>query len=196
MLQADKGLKVAEAIGKDVCTFLQCSLTDEDQVRPCSANVPTRPSSTWTSPSSTAYSPLTCEAQGAHAMAELPTRGSIVCTTKWTDYVMSKHVVVGLVWAACRQRGEHEIRVNSMSPYEVATPMTCWKYEMEAAEVEQAFDQFSPLKVIVLKVKHIAEAVLYLASDESAFVSRHDTAYSCVAIVSITFSFEQNKEWD
>ncbi|XP_059643129.1 (+)-cis,trans-nepetalactol synthase NEPS1-like [Cornus florida] len=124
-----------------------------------------------------------CVKQAARVMVERRVRGCIVCTAsvsgskggkKWTDYCMSKHAVIGLVRSASRQLGEHGIRVNSVSPFFVATPMNCKKLEKEVEEAEKIFEPFMNLKGILLKVKHVADAVLFLASDDSAFISGHD----------------------
>ncbi|KDP31202.1 hypothetical protein JCGZ_11578 [Jatropha curcas] len=86
-----------------------------------------------------------CVKYAARAMIEQRVRGSIVCTgsvagskgaMKRTDYVMSKHAVVGLVRSASAQLGVHGIRVNSVSPYGVATPMTVHAYEKSVEEIE------------------------------------------------------------
>ncbi|KAJ8563247.1 hypothetical protein K7X08_031699 [Anisodus acutangulus] len=86
-----------------------------------------------------------------------------------TDYVMSKHAVVGLVRSASLQLGVHGIRVNSVSPSAVATPGLCRSVQKEAKEVEKMYEPLTSLKV-----KHVADAVAFLASDKSAFVTGHD----------------------
>ncbi|XP_059644570.1 (+)-cis,trans-nepetalactol synthase NEPS1-like [Cornus florida] len=124
-----------------------------------------------------------CVKHAARVMVERRVRGSIVCSSsvagskgakKGTDYYMSKHAVIGLARSASRQLGEHGIRVNSVSAYGVATPMVCKSFGMEAEDVEKVFESFASLKGIALKVKHVADAVLFLASDDSAFISGHD----------------------
>ncbi|XP_059642761.1 (+)-cis,trans-nepetalactol synthase NEPS1-like [Cornus florida] len=124
-----------------------------------------------------------CVKHAARVMVERRVRGSIVCTAsvagsrgqkKRTDYCMSKHAVVGLVRSASRQLGEHGIKVNSVSPGGVGTPLTCKIYQKEVEEVEKIYEPHSSLKGITLKVKHVAEAVLFLASNDSAFISGHD----------------------
>ncbi|KAH7550359.1 hypothetical protein ACOSP7_024378 [Xanthoceras sorbifolium] len=119
----------------------------------------------------------------ARAMVELRVRGSIVCTAsvtasrggaKSTDYYMSKHAVLGLVRSASAQLGVHGIRVNCVSPYAVATPGLCGSHSMEADEVEKVYETHTSLKGVVLKVQHVADAVLFLASADSEFVTGHD----------------------
>ncbi|KAK4397313.1 Short-chain dehydrogenase reductase 3b [Sesamum angolense] len=61
------------------------------------------------------------------------------------------------------------IRVNCVSPHGVATPMVCDVLGMDAASVEARFSGMANLKGVVLKKDHVAEAVVYLASAESAY---------------------------
>lgn len=124
-----------------------------------------------------------CVKHSARAMVERGVRGTIVCTasiaasrgaTQKTDYYMSKHAVLGLVRCASRQLGEHGIRVNCVSPGAVATPMACSAFGMDAEQLEKAFEPHSSLKGVALKLGHVADAVLFLASDDSGFVNGHD----------------------
>ncbi|XP_060170274.1 (-)-isopiperitenol/(-)-carveol dehydrogenase, mitochondrial-like [Lycium barbarum] len=124
-----------------------------------------------------------CVKHAARVMVEGSVSGSIICTAsvsgskgarRRTDYVMSKHAVIGLVRSASLQLGVHGIRVNSVSPSAVATPGLCRSLQKELEEVEKMYEPLTCLKGIVLKVKHVADAVAFLASDESAFVTGHD----------------------
>ncbi|XVE54854.1 hypothetical protein DITRI_Ditri03aG0116100 [Diplodiscus trichospermus] len=124
-----------------------------------------------------------CVKQVACAMIEQRVRGSIIYTASVcasfggdddTDYYMSKHAVLRLVRSACKQLGVHGIRVNSVSPYVVATPLTCNLTRMEAEETEKFYDSHTKLKGVVLKEKHVADAVLFLASQDFEFVNGHD----------------------
>ncbi|KAL3716490.1 hypothetical protein ACJRO7_008136 [Eucalyptus globulus] len=125
-----------------------------------------------------------CIKHAARAMAEGGVRGSIVCTSsvtgrsggvRNTDYHVSKHALGGLVRSASVQLGAHGIRVNSVSPYAVATPGLCRMLGTEAEEAERAYEQYVCLKGgEPMKARHVAEAVLFLASDEAAFVTGHD----------------------
>ena len=123
-----------------------------------------------------------CVKHAARVMAERLVKGCIVCTasvggsqgmTKRTDYCMSKHAVVGLVRCASKQLGEYGIRVNCVSPCGLATPLMCDVLEMEAEEVEKVYAATTRLKG-ALTARHVADAVLFLASDESAFITGHD----------------------
>ncbi|WJX85200.1 hypothetical protein P8452_67694 [Trifolium repens] len=94
----------------------------------------------------------------AHAMVERKIRGSIIC----------------LVRSACGELGAYGIRVNSISPYIVGTPLACSELNMEVSEVEAIGIDSSNLKGITLKTTHIAKVALFLASDESAYISGHN----------------------
>lgn len=54
--------------------------------------------------------------------------------------------------------------------------MVCAAYGATAREIEESSSAAANLKGIVLKTKHIAEAALFLASDESAYVSGQNLA--------------------
>ncbi|KAF8005581.1 hypothetical protein BT93_K0008 [Corymbia citriodora subsp. variegata] len=126
-----------------------------------------------------------CVKHAARAMVEGRVRGSILCTgsvagscggVRRTDYCVSKHAVVGLVRSASVQLGAHGIRVNCVSPYAVATRLTSGALGgMSAEEVERYYEPAMVLKGGgMLKAGDVAEAVLFLASDESEFITGHD----------------------
>nr|USU81820.1 NEPSL [Nepeta sibirica] len=124
-----------------------------------------------------------CVKHAARKMVELGTRGAIICTGSaaaakgaptGTDYVMSKHAVLGLVRSASIQLGAHGIRVNCVSPSGVPTPLSEKVICGTASDVESAFGPFTSLKGVAPTAVHVAEAVAFLASEEAAFVTGHD----------------------
>ncbi|MBA0685466.1 hypothetical protein Goari_013124 [Gossypium aridum] len=124
-----------------------------------------------------------CVKHAARAMVELNVRGSIVCTASVassaagemdTDYFITKHAVLGLMRSASKQLGVHGIRVNSVSPFAVGTPLLCRYLGKEVEEVEQTYEPYTRLKGAVLKTKHVADAVLFLASQDSELITGHD----------------------
>ncbi|KAL5723061.1 Short-chain dehydrogenase reductase 3a [Ranunculus cassubicifolius] len=119
----------------------------------------------------------------ARVMVEKNIRGSIICTASVASslggcggiaYTASKHGLVGLVKSVCCELGAHGIRVNSISPFGVATPLIC--QPENAGQMEEAISAVSNLKGEVLKTRHIAETALFLASDESAYISGQNLA--------------------
>ncbi|GKE16706.1 (-)-isopiperitenol/(-)-carveol dehydrogenase, mitochondrial-like protein [Tanacetum coccineum] len=124
-----------------------------------------------------------CVKHAARAMVERQVKGTIVCTasvfgskgmSQKTDYCVSKHAVVGLMKSASKQLGQYGIRVNCVSPYVVATPLMCNVLDKEVAEIEKMHEHMTCLKNMVLKVEDVAEAVLFLASAESGYITGHD----------------------
>ena len=125
-----------------------------------------------------------CVKHAARAMVEGRVRGSIVCTgsvcgshggLKGTDYIMSKHAVLGLMRSASMQLAEHGIRVNCVSPNGLATPLTCKLRGTSEEETREGYRKYARLQGVVLTPKQVAQAVLFLASDDSsAFVTGLD----------------------
>ncbi|XP_057810055.1 LOW QUALITY PROTEIN: (-)-isopiperitenol/(-)-carveol dehydrogenase, mitochondrial-like [Salvia miltiorrhiza] len=126
-----------------------------------------------------------CVKQAARKMVELRTGGAIICTASTaaekgganlTDYVMSKRAVLGLMRSASMELGLHGIRVNSVSPGGVLTPIVANHGILTAADMENYVGPFTSLKGVTLKAENVAEAAAFLASDEAAFVTGVDLA--------------------
>ncbi|KAH6797383.1 hypothetical protein C2S52_021937, partial [Perilla frutescens var. hirtella] len=108
-----------------------------------------------------------CVKLAARKMIELGSRGAIICTASVaaakggpteTDYIMLKHAVLGLVRSACVQLGMHGIRVNSVSPTTVPTPLVGNIGIVTAGDVEKLIGPLTSLKGVPLTAKHVAEA--------------------------------------
>lgn len=119
----------------------------------------------------------------ARTMVSRQIRGSIICTTSVAAslggtgphaYTVSKHALVGLVRSAAAELGPYGIRVNCISPSGVATPLSCQISNLSASEVEAKCCALSNLKGITLEPRHLAEAAMFLASDESSYISGHN----------------------
>jgi len=124
-----------------------------------------------------------CVKHAARAMVEGHVRGSIVCTgsvggsvgsSRSTDYTMSKHAVLGLMRAASVQLAAHGIRVNCVSPNGLATPLTCKLLGMSEEKAQETYQKYARLEGVVLTPKHVADAVLFLVSDQAEFITGLD----------------------
>ncbi|KAJ7971592.1 secoisolariciresinol dehydrogenase-like [Quillaja saponaria] len=128
------------------------------------------------------------------AQAMIPARkGSIISRASISSYVggaashaycCSKHAVLGLTKNAAVELGQFEIRVNCLSPYGAATPLATKYVGVDAEGFENVTNSLANLKGVTLKAEDIANAALFLASDESRYVSGHnlliDGAFSIV----------------
>ena len=90
-------------------------------------------------------------------------------------YTAAKHAVVGLTKSVASEVGQHHVRVNAVAPGNIVTPMTAdvvTGNPADFATTEEAIKIMSPLGIAGLPID-IANALLYLASDESRYVSGH-----------------------
>ncbi|XP_054822293.1 (+)-cis,trans-nepetalactol synthase NEPS2-like [Prosopis cineraria] len=126
---------------------------------------------------------VACVKHAARAMVKKRVRGSIVCTSSvtgshgvpmGTDYCMSKHAVVGLMRAASVQLAASGIRVNSVSPNGIVTPLTTRARKMSDENLRNCYRKYARLEGVDLTPKHVADAVLFLASGDSEFITGHD----------------------
>ncbi|KAL3826178.1 hypothetical protein ACJIZ3_022207 [Penstemon smallii] len=118
------------------------------------------------------------------------------------SYTASKHAIVGLTKNAACELGRYGIRVNCISPFGVATRMlvNAWREdggegggcvsEEEVEKMEEIVRGLGNLKGETLRTRDIAEAALFLASDESRYISGHNlvvdggvtTSKNCVGL--------------
>ena len=112
---------------------------------------------------------LTSSAAGLKAMQNI------------ADYVSAKHGVVGLMRTLALELAQYSIRVNSVHPTVVNTPMiqndwtaTLFRPDLEKPTIEDAHDVFRSLNVLPIlwvEPQDISNAVLFLASDEARYIT-------------------------
>lgn len=92
-------------------------------------------------------------------------------------YTGSKHAVLGLTKSVAAELGQHGIRVNCVSPYAVLTNLAlAFLPEEERTEDAKAgFRAFAAnnanLQGVELTAEDVANAVMFLASDEARYIS-------------------------
>jgi NAD(P)-dependent dehydrogenase (short-subunit alcohol dehydrogenase family) len=117
------------------------------------------------------------------AMIDRGAGGSVVMTSStaglrglrsMADYTASKHGVVGLMRTFANELAEHSIRVNSVHPTGVSSPMVvnpvtqAW-FASNPAMGDNASANLLPVELV--EPRDISEAVLWLASDASRYVT-------------------------
>ncbi|KAH6759633.1 Rossmann-fold superfamily protein [Perilla frutescens var. frutescens] len=95
-------------------------------------------------------------------------------------YTGSKHAVVGLTKSAACELGQHGIRVNCVSPYGVVTGLSLSivphkkgtdEEKLAVAALRHGMAEKANLKGVELTANDVANAVVFLASDEANYIS-------------------------
>jgi SDR family mycofactocin-dependent oxidoreductase len=91
-------------------------------------------------------------------------------------YTASKHAITGMARAFAAELGRHRIRVNSLHPGAVATPMGTGRMRDALQSAADSYPHLQGLHKPLLpegiaQPEDIADAVAWLASDESKFVT-------------------------
>jgi len=96
-------------------------------------------------------------------------------------YTTSKFAVRGMAKAFAAELGQHNIRVNSVHPTGVNTPMGSGTMQAEIGAAIAGYDRLGAMFINMLPVdgtepEDVADTVLFLASDESKFITAHEIA--------------------
>ncbi|KAB2046996.1 hypothetical protein ES319_A13G015300v1 [Gossypium barbadense] len=158
-VQDNLGLQVCQSLGNgpNVC-FFHCDVTIEEQVR-AAVDYAVEKFGTLDIMVNNAGLSGVIGGLGPHA------------------YTGSKHAVLGLTRNVASELGKYGIRVNCVSPYAVATELAiAHLHEEERTEdVRTGFRAFigknANLNGVDLTVEHVANAVLFLASDDAGYIS-------------------------
>lgn len=87
-------------------------------------------------------------------------------------YNASKHAVMGLTKAAATANARRNIRINSISPLAVDTPMLRRSFEYQGLTYEQMAPNFVTPRIMT--TEEMARAVMFLASDEATSINGMD----------------------
>jgi NAD(P)-dependent dehydrogenase (short-subunit alcohol dehydrogenase family) len=112
--------------------------------------------------------------QGGGAIVNTASVAGLMGAPKHAIYAASKHAVVGLTKSAAAEYGRKGIRINSVCPGVIRTPMLERALEREAGW-EATLVGLHPIGRLG-EVDDVVNAVLWLCSDASAFVCGHQLA--------------------
>ncbi|KAJ7969102.1 Short-chain dehydrogenase/reductase [Quillaja saponaria] len=127
----------------------------------------------------------------ARAMIKGGKGGSIICTSSSAaimgglgshSYTLSKQAIVGVLKTTACELGMHGIRVNCISPHGVPSEMLVNAYrevlgkeDLKAEDVSKLVsERGSLLRGRSATAEDVAKAVLFLASEDSGFITAHN----------------------
>lgn len=114
--------------------------------------------------------------------------GCIICTASVTGmmgglaqhtYSVSKFAVVGIVKSMAAELCKHGVRINCISPYAIPTPFVIEELSqiypsLDSQRLADLVHSTGALEGANCEPEDIANAALYLASDEAKYVSGHN----------------------
>ncbi|XP_049343915.1 zerumbone synthase, partial [Solanum verrucosum] len=114
--------------------------------------------------------------------------GSILCTASVTGvigglaqptYSTTKSCVIGIMRSVTAELSEHGIRINCVSPFAIPTPFYLDEIKLHYPELEpevlvKMLHRTSELKGAYCEPIDVANAALFLASDDAKYVSGHN----------------------
>lgn len=121
--------------------------------------------------------------QGSGAIVNTASLAGVIGSPGAAAYSLSKGAVVNFTRAVAAEVGSHGVRANAVCPAVTETPLvTAGRSEEEWAALRDRMAEEYPLGRLG-RPEDIANAMLYLASDEAAWVTGHalvvDGGYSC-----------------
>ncbi|CAI8616259.1 unnamed protein product [Vicia faba] len=154
-IQDDRGHSICQELHKSSASYVHCDVTNEKDIETAV---------------NTTVSKVMIPARRGSIINTASVAGNIAGTTTHA-YTSSKHGVVGLTRNTAVELGPFGIRVNCVSPYIVLTPMA---KKFLKVDDDGILGVYSNLKGTNLMPNDVAEANLYLGSDESKYVSGHN----------------------
>lgn len=112
--------------------------------------------------------------QGSGAIVNVASTAGLVAAPAHAIYAASKHAVVGLTKSAAVEYAKSGVRINSLCPGAVKTPMLARALEREP-QAEKKLKAAHPIGRFA-EPAEIANAILWLCSEQSSFVTGHQLA--------------------
>jgi SDR family mycofactocin-dependent oxidoreductase len=122
-----------------------------------------------------AATPPMVEADRGGSMILISSVGGLKGSPWLSHYVTAKHGVVGLMRALANELAPHRIRVNTVHPTGVATPMMSGSALPDLISRDpylgRSYVDANALPVTTVEPEDVSNAVLWLASDEARYVT-------------------------
>jgi len=123
------------------------------------------------------------KAQGSGAIVNTASLAGIIGSPQMSVYSLTKGAVVNFTRAVAAEVGPHGVRANAVCPAITETPMVLSGHDPEEwEEIRSRMVKQYPLRRLG-RPEDIANAMLFLASDESSWVTGHalvvDGGFSC-----------------
>jgi NAD(P)-dependent dehydrogenase (short-subunit alcohol dehydrogenase family) len=112
--------------------------------------------------------------EGGGAIVNVADVGGLVAAPHRAIYAASKHAVIGLTKTAAVEYARDGVRINSLCPGAVKTPMLARMVEREPGR-DKTLKAAHPMGRIA-EPAEIAGAALWLCSDQASFVTGHQLA--------------------
>jgi NAD(P)-dependent dehydrogenase (short-subunit alcohol dehydrogenase family) len=112
--------------------------------------------------------------EGGGVIVNVADAGGLVAAPNRSIYAASKHAVVGLTKTAAVEYAKEGIRINSLCPGAVKTPMLVRMLEREPGR-EKKLKSAHPMGRVADPAE-IASAALWLCSEQASFVTGHQLA--------------------
>ncbi|HEU0071755.1 MAG TPA: glucose 1-dehydrogenase [Alphaproteobacteria bacterium] len=110
---------------------------------------------------------------GGGSIVNIASQLGQLAVPKRAPYCTSKAALIMLTQAMAIDHAADDIRVNSLSPGAIDTPRALWRYN---GDIEEARKARGPMYLLKRpgKVEEVAYGALFLASDESSFMTASD----------------------
>jgi NAD(P)-dependent dehydrogenase (short-subunit alcohol dehydrogenase family) len=112
--------------------------------------------------------------EGGGAIVNTASVAGLVGAPSQSIYAASKHAVVGLTKTAAAEYGRAGIRINSVCPGVINTPMLARALDREPSR-EKSLRNLHPIGRIG-DVNEVANAAMWLCSEQASFVTGHQLA--------------------